>query len=134
MKPGDTTSGLRLYLDECSYSKKLYRLLTDPPRRYQVAIPAQAGLIGASDLEHFNFAREHGLIVVTANPSDFERLHPATPDHHGILGIHYSNDRIHDIADEDIARAIDNLLAADVPFAGQFYSLNAWRYARRDET
>ena len=44
---------LRLYLDDCAYSKRLRRILLEPPNAHHVVIPADAGLSGADDPTHF---------------------------------------------------------------------------------
>lgn len=118
---------LRLYLDECAYSKRLLALLRGRPYEPYVETPIDAGLLGHTDAEYFAYARSRGLIVVTKNPDDFEELQHDTPDHPGILGI-YQDNRPTDMSDADIARAIQNLVDANVPLLGSFHSLNAWNY------
>lgn len=118
---------LRLYLDECAYSRRLVRLLRGAPYGHYVETPTDSNLFGRADREHFTYARSHGLIVVTKNPDDFEELHRHQPDHAGILGI-YQNNLPTDMSAEDIARAIQNLDDAASPLAGVFQVLNAWNY------
>lgn len=118
---------LRLYLDDCAFSKQLLARLIGPPDAHSVESPLDSGLLGASDAEHFAHARRHGLILITKNPSDFEMLHHQHPVHPGIFAIYQDNDP-RDMSPEDIARAIQNLVEAAAPIAGQFHVLNAWRY------
>lgn len=79
---------LRLYLDECAYSKQLASLLRRYPYEHYVEAPTDSDLFGGTDEEQFAYARSHGLIVVTKNPDDFENLHLQHPDHPGIFAIY----------------------------------------------
>ncbi|MGH2458872.1 MAG: DUF5615 family PIN-like protein [Chloroflexota bacterium] len=119
--------GLRLYLDDCAYSKRLGDLLRAPRNDHYVETPLDSGLLGADDSEHFDYARQHGLIVVTKNPDDFETLHRLNSDHPGVFAIYQDNDS-RDMSYEDTARAIQNLVRAGTQVSGQFLVLNAWRY------
>ena len=118
---------LRLYLDECVYRKRLVSLLRGDPYNHVVETPVESGLLGHSDAEQFAYARSHDLILITRNPADFEALHRAEPNHPGILAI-YDRNRLSDMSDPGIARAIQNLADAQVPLAGVFQSLNPWSY------
>ena len=118
---------LRLYLDDCAYSKLLLQILQAPPQRHTVAIPEEAGLRGAPDPEHFAYARAHSMILVTKNPDDFEALHRQQPDYPGIFAIYQDNDS-RDMSYAEIAQAIANIVAAEVPITGTFHTLNRWRY------
>jgi predicted nuclease of predicted toxin-antitoxin system len=95
---------------------------------FEVIVPADAGLTGADDEVHFEFARAHGLVLITTNPRDFILLHERTSDHPGIFLLYLDNDVTKDMSDEEIARAIGNLLHADIPIAGACHTLNHWRY------
>ena len=118
---------LRLYLDECAYAKRLVDLLRGDPYRHDVETPADAGLLGEDDAEHFAYARSRDLVLVTKNPNDFKELHRGDPEHPGVIAI-YQDNRPGDMSPEDIARAIQNLADADIPLRGVFHVLNAWDY------
>jgi len=122
-----TRLSLSLYVDDCAYSKLLRQTLQTPPHRHAVAIPEEVGLRGAPDPEHFAYHRAHGMILVTTNPDDLEALHRQQPDHSGIFAIYQDNDP-RDMAQAEIAQAITNIIAAEVPLAGTFHTLNRWRY------
>jgi predicted nuclease of predicted toxin-antitoxin system len=118
---------LRLYLDDCAYSRRLTAILRGADYAHYVETPIDSGLLGADDILHFDYARHHLLIVVTKNPSDFEELHHRHPEHPGIFAVYQDNDP-RDMTDLQIAEAIWNLGAAAMPIANQFHVLNAWRY------
>ncbi len=118
---------LRLYLDECAYSKQLVNLLRGYPHEHHVETPTDSNLFGRTDEDHFAYARSHRLILITKNPDDFEALHRQQPEHAGILAI-YQDNLPTDMSTRDIARAIQNLADAEVPLAGFFQVLNAWNY------
>ena len=126
-RPKGTRLSLRLYLDDCAYSKLLLQILQGPPYQHTVTIPNEAGLRGASDPDHFAYARVHGLIVITKNPDDFEALHRDYPDHPGIFAIYQDNDP-RDMSYTEIAQAISSIVAAGMQIAGAFHVLNRWRY------
>lgn len=118
---------LRLYLDDCAYSKYLRHILTGEPYYHYVGIPADANLLGADDDAHFAYARTHDLIVVTKNPDDFQELHRQHPHHPGVFAIYQDNDP-RDMSEDEVAHAIQNLVDAAVPIADEFHTLNNWRY------
>ena len=123
---------LNLYLDDCSNSELLAKLL----RRagHQVTRPTDAGvdLEGEDDDVHFAFAAMHRLVIVTKNPSDFHEIHESNSAHAGILAIYQDNDPSRDMSDTEIVKAIQNLEAAEQTggesIQGRFHSLNDWRY------
>lgn len=86
-----------------------------------------AQIFWARDADHFTYAREQGLTLVTSNPRDFEPLHEQQPRHGGVLAIYQDNDP-RDMRPEDISQAIQNIVDAGVPIEGQFIVLNHWRY------
>ena len=67
------------------------------------------------------------MILVTSNPRDFESLHAQHPQHSGNFANYQDNDP-RDMQPADIARAIQNIVDAEVPITGQFIVLNHWRY------
>ena len=124
--PTVSSSILRLYLDDCASDRRIRRALVEAG--HQISLPREFGLSGADDDLHFACAREHGLTLLTLNPHDFRELHQRNPDHAGILVVYQDNDVTKDMTALDIARAIDNILAAGVSIQGQVHILNHWRY------
>lgn len=82
---------LRLYLEDCAYSKQLRAILRGPPHHHDVVTPVDVHLLGLADPIHFDFARRHDRVLVTKNPADFEALHAVEPDHPGIFAIYQDN-------------------------------------------
>jgi len=56
-------------------------------RAIDVTTSADAGLLGAEDVDHLAFARASGRVVVSNDP-DFLRLHDQGVDHAGIAYCH----------------------------------------------
>ncbi|MBI5763466.1 MAG: DUF5615 family PIN-like protein [Planctomycetes bacterium] len=56
-------------------------------RGINVTTPTDAGLVGAADDQHLEFARSQGSVVVT-HDADFLRLHAMGIDHSGIAFCH----------------------------------------------
>src|SRR5712691_4539256 len=106
-------SSMNLYLDDDSAKGALVRLLGSVG--HQVAVPADAGLAGASDPRHLMPTVQQDLVLLTKNHDDFEDLHllvQATGGKHpGVLVVRSDNDPNRDMKDRDIARAIGNLEA-----------------------
>ena len=117
---------LRIYLDDCAYDKALVRLLRQAG--CDVVTPFDADLDGQRDEVHLGYASSQRLILLTKNPGDFEELHTRDPQHSGIMSVYQDNDPTKDMSVVDIVRAIENLIAAGMPIAGQFIPLNMWRY------
>jgi predicted nuclease of predicted toxin-antitoxin system len=120
---------MNLYLDDDSAKASLVSLLKRIG--HQVAIPADAGLSGASDPRHFMHTVRNNLLLLTKNHDDFEDLHllvQATGGKHpGLLVVRSDNDPSRDMKDRDIARALGNLEAAGVAVGNEFHVLNHWR-------
>lgn len=116
---------LRLYLDDCIFSRRLRDILLE--QGHEVVTPLEANLLGADDERHFAYARQHGLILMTYNPRDFFVLHVQFPEHHGIFAIYQDNDP-RDMSFQEIAQAIQNIVDAGAELSGQFHVLNMWRY------
>lgn len=117
---------LRLYLDDSAVRRRLQLELR--AAAHEVVLPADVGLARARDDVHFEYARAHGLVLVTLNPGDFIALHRRQPDHPGMIVIYRDNDRTRDMTVPEIVRAIGNLLASGIPIDGQVHTLNHWRY------
>jgi hypothetical protein len=119
---------LNLYLDDCANSDLLADLLTQAG--HTVVRPADAGIAWEDDEVHFQYARTHGLVLITKNPRDFRVLHNQDQSHSGIFAVYQDNDPTRDMSDGDIVAVIAKIEAA-VPqgylIAGEFHNLNAWR-------
>jgi len=123
---------LALYLDDCAYS----RLLRDLARAagHVVFVPADVGLTGSDDDEHFRPASQQGLVLVTKSPADFLTLHnqagQAGVAHPGVLAIYQDNDPTRDLSNAEIVKAIGNVEAAFGPggLSNQFIVLNHYRW------
>ena len=118
---------LRLYLDDCADSDRLLSILRGAPFNHIVVTPRDVGMVGGDDPDHFAFAQQNALILVTKNPKDFEILHHAQPDHHGVFAIYQDNDA-RDMSYLEIAQAIENVINANLDIAGALIVLNQWRY------
>jgi hypothetical protein len=88
---------LALYLDDSVFSHQLRRILWEDG--HTVAVPADAGLTGARDDVHFDYARLQRLIVITRNPEDFLALHERFLEHSGLLLVYRDNDPSRDMTD-----------------------------------
>lgn len=76
-------ASLKLYLDDCAYSRRLRQMLLKAD--HQVVTPFEATTAGADDLIHFEYARQNKWIIVTKDPEDFEELHQDNKNHSGIF-------------------------------------------------
>ncbi len=123
---------LDLYLDDCSNSDLLAKLLQKDGHRVVRPTDPRVELEGEDDEVHFSFAARNGLTVITKNPADFQRLHEATSPRCGVLAVYQDNDPSKDMSDAEIVRAIKNLenasLVGGPSIQGQFNSLNSWRH------
>ena len=84
---------IKLYLDEDTISRRLIKALSS--RGVDVVTARDAGLIGASDREHLEFAAAAGRTIFTFNTRDFARLHvvyASADQHHGGVIV---SDQIH---------------------------------------
>lgn len=117
--------GLRLYLDDCTCSKRLTAKLR--AAGHDVVTPMEFGTSGLPDREHLKHAIAAGRIVMTHNCSDFEELHREIATHRGIVALYQDNDRLRDMTHDDILRALQNLMDSGAPLDGTFHVLNAWR-------
>ena len=81
---------MKIYLDDCAYSKRLKRQLEAAGR--QVRTPFEAGIPGRPDDVHLRYAAEHGLALRTYNADDFLNLHERYPEHAGVLVVYRDAD------------------------------------------
>lgn len=116
---------MRIYLDDCAYSKQLKRQLK--AAGHQVQSPFDAGIPGQPDDVHLEYAARHGWCLLTYNATDFLDLHERRPGHAGILIVYREADFTKNLAYADIVRAIGNLVASGVPVGGEMHVLNHWR-------
>jgi hypothetical protein len=86
---------------------------------------------GESDPNHLAHAALANRLLLSANHNDFRDLHNLVIQtggkHPGILIVRHDNNTRRDMSVKAIVRAIDNLLAANVPIENQFIILNHWR-------
>ena len=120
---------MNLYLDDDVSKGSLVARLRRAS--HQVVVPNDVGLSGAWDARHLLYAVQHALVLASKNHDDFRDLHllvQATKGvHAGIVIVRADNDPRRDMTDADIARAIENLEAAQVPITNEFHILNHWR-------
>lgn len=123
---------LNLYLDDCVLDPRLVELLLQAGHHVIRSSDHNVGLEGEDDDVHFEYAVEHGLVILTKNPADFELLHQANSLHFGILAVYQDNDPSRDMTNAEIVKAISSLCQAAQsggnPIHGNFHSLNAWRF------
>ena len=118
---------LRLYLDDCAYSKRLRNILRGAPHLHHVETPSAAGIRGQSDAVHLAYARLNDLILITKDPDDFDGLQRENPTYPGIFVVYEDGDP-RDMTDADIAKAVQNLAGSGVPIRDTIYILNRWNY------
>ena len=120
---------MNFYLDDDAADRRLVALLSNAG--HVVVVPADAGLSGAPDAQHFIHAIRQSLVLVTRNHDDFLDLHEvvqtAHGTHPGILIVRFDNDPTRDITPRHIVSALSRLGAAAVPLESHVYILNHWR-------
>lgn len=121
----DTVLSLRLYLDDCTYSKLLAAKLR--AAGHDVRTPFEAGTSGCPDREHLRHARTDNRVLLTHNCSDFEDLHRELAQHPGIVAIYQENNPQRDMSNDAIVNALRNLEISSTPIENGFHVLNAWR-------
>ena len=117
---------MRLFLDEDSQGKLLVRLLR--ASGHDVQTVADVNLAGRTDAEVFGHAHREARVLLTRNVKDFEALHEANTEPHGILVEYQDRDPSKNLSAGDIVRAIANIEASGWDIAGQFVAINAWNY------
>jgi hypothetical protein len=86
---------------------------------------------GASDVVQFTQANRDGCVILTRNHHDFEDLHDlvAAVDgrHTGVLVVLSENKKRRDMKEQQIAQAIERLIASKVPIENEVNVLNHFR-------
>jgi predicted nuclease of predicted toxin-antitoxin system len=120
---------VRLYLDDDSVDAVLVRLLLNAG--HDVLLPADIGVVGSHDANHFKHAIREDRWVLTHNQKDFPFLHQlviaSQGRHPGLLMVRRENNPSRDLKRAGIVRALGNLLAAGVTLADNLHVLNQWR-------
>jgi Domain of unknown function (DUF5615) len=120
---------MKLYLDDDSVSRVLVALLNR--EGHDILTPAKLGLVGRKDAVHFRKAILESAVLLSHNYEDFDSLHELLMSGRGhhpvILLVRKDNDPSRDMKPGDIARAIRNLSAANLPLADDCVVLNHWR-------
>ena len=83
------------------------------------------------DASIWRYAQDNALVVLTANPADFESLASATSPHHGLLLVYGEGVPRTQMRTADIAGAVEfvRTILGD-QLDGQILNLNSWRRAR----
>jgi predicted nuclease of predicted toxin-antitoxin system len=120
---------MKLYLDDNLSDRVLAAMLR---RAGHTAVqPADAGLVGASDVRHLEHAVRSDLVTLTKDGQDFKDLHQLVLScsgcHPGILVVHSDNDPTRDMKPRHIAAAIAKLEQAGLDVSSQVVILNQWR-------
>ena len=120
---------MKIYLDDNLTGRTLAALLMNAG--HTVVQPTAAGLAGASDARHLEYAIRNGLAVLTRDRDDFRELHQlvltAGGGHPGILVVRFDNDPTRDMKPKHIVAAIGKLVRSGTPVVNQFIVLNQWR-------
>jgi hypothetical protein len=119
---------LKLYLDDCAYSRRLCQLLREAGHDVQTPVDLVSPLLGADEATHFAHAQAAGRAILTLNARDFEALHDKDAGHAGILVVYQDNDPSKDMRYADIVRAIANLERSTPRVSGGFLVLNRYRW------
>jgi len=120
---------LSLYLDDCADDDTLIALL----RRsgHEVNSARLAVTVGASDIDHLDYAARNRQTLLTKDPTDFLELHAdwqaAQRRHSGILLVYEEREVSKNMSRRQIVAAIDSLVAANIPIENQVHVLNHWR-------
>lgn len=82
------------------------------------------------DASIWRHAQDNALVVLTANPAEFESLAAAAPSHHGLLLVYGEGSPRKQMRAADIAGAIERIrtLLGD-ELDGKILNLNVWRRA-----
>ena len=124
---------MRIYLDDDLDSNRLIGLLKN--EGHAVVSPREVGMRGATDLKHLQYASQNGLVLLTANVSDFLALHSKWIEsklpHSGILVVYRENNPIKDLTVGQISKAVTEIERSGLPLLGALYNVNSWRISPR---
>jgi hypothetical protein len=120
---------MNIYLDDDSANQVLAQLLRQDG--HEVQVPADVGLVGASDLIHFGHAISKDRLVLTGNHDDFRELQElviVSKGHHpGVLVVRRDIDPTRDLTPRGVVRAVRNLAKSGIVLADVLHILNHWR-------
>jgi len=90
---------VRLYMDEDAMSRGLVKALRT--RGADVVAASDVGMTHKSDVEHLEYAAEHGLVVYTFNTGDFMALHTSyMQEGRSHAGIVFGDQQRHSIGEQ----------------------------------
>jgi len=113
-------------MDEDSQAKRLVNLLRDTG--HDVVTANEANLMGQSDANVLDYARQEKRVVLTYNCNDFQVLHKLNSEHPGILAVYHNAKSLKDMVYQEIVKAIANIEKANFSLENQFVPLNQWNY------
>jgi len=120
---------MKVYLDDDMDSNALIGLLRKAG--HEVFSPRAIGTRGQTDEEHLRYAAAHGLVLLTANASDFIELHEQwrsrAESHDGVLTVYRENNPVQDMTLQGIAYAVTQIERSGLPLKNSYYNLNFWR-------
>ena len=120
---------MNIYLDDNLNQQRLAAMLR--AAGHTVVQPADASLMGATDVVHLEHATRNSLAVLTADRVDFRDLHQLVQTvhgiHFGILVVRYENGPRRDMKARHIVAAIGKLERSGLDLSNQFVILNHWR-------
>ena len=117
---------LKLLIDEDSQALSLVKTLQKA--NHDVLTVNEANLTGQPDNIVLEYAAQNNRIVLTRNCRDFKALHESNATHSGIFAVYQEANPLKKMNRKDIANAIMNLEAAQIPLKNQFISFNHWNY------
>lgn len=116
-------------MDDDLDSNRLIGLLKS--EGYAVVSPREVGMRGATDVKHLQYASRNGLVLLTADVSDFLALHrewiKAKLPHSGILVVYRENNPFKDLTLGQISKAVTQIESAGLRLPGALYNVNSWR-------
>ena len=121
---------MKVYLDDCVLDERLEVELTRAG--FELSTSLSAGIAGARDHLHLDYAAANDCLLLTKNPRDFEALHSAWrrrgKAHSGIALIYQDNVKGKDMRPSEIVSALQNLVSSGLPIANEIHTLNHWRF------
>lgn len=97
----------------------------------EVIRPKEVNLSGATDPVHFEFAIRQGLVILSADRTDFKILHnliqASGGKHPGVLLVRFDNNPKHDMKAKHIAAAVKKLENSGASWEDEVVVLNFWR-------